>query len=215
MRDRHALIFWMGDIITTSLLEATTRALDELGRPGVNLMAFPDFKQISERFALGKIEDLQFFKKIVADGKIKLDPSELLSKVRSCIKPDARALAAINLLPSKYERWLICEFPVTWFDQLSIKHGIGDFFLNDQVIFLSKTGFERITPDIFDFLPGRVEDKLENCLYFDKNLKRVIAAMNHSFPAVIYVDPSRLEREFVMRNFIDRHQPVHTPPVIL
>lgn len=215
MRERRSLIFWMGGLITPSLLEISTSALEGLGQTGINLLAFPCFQELSDQFALGKIDDLRFYNEIVTAGKIGMDAAKMLPLVKECVKPDTRALAAINLLPAKYQRWLICEFPPTWYEQISKQYGLNNTFNDDHVILLSKTGLEKITPDIFDFLPGRVEDTLENCLYFDRDPARVIDAINRAFPAVIYVDPSRLEREFVMRNFIDRHQPVHTPPVTL
>lgn len=215
MRERRSLIFWMGGLVTPSLLEGCNNALEEMGQTGINLPAIPGFEQLSEKLALGQIDDLQFFNEIFAAGKISLDAGDILPKVKERMLPDPRTLAAINLLPAKYQRWLICEFPQDWYEQISKKHGLNGIFNDDHVIFLSKTGLERITPEIFDFLPERVGDTLENCLYFDRDPKRVIAAINRTFPAVIYVDPTRLEREFVMRNFIDRHQPVHTPPVTL
>lgn len=215
MRERRSLIFWMGGLVTPSLMEASTSTLEEMAQTGINLPAIPGFEQLSERLFLGKIDDLQFFNEIITAGKINLVAGKILPKVKERMIPDPRALGAINLLPAKYQRWLICEFPRDWYEPVAKKHGLGKTFSDDHIIFLSKTGLERITPEIFNFLPGRVGDTLENCLYFDRDPKRVIAAINRAFPAVIYVDPSRLEREFVMRNFINRHQPVHTPPVTL
>ncbi len=215
MRERRSIIFWMGGVVTQSLLEVSTSVMEEMGQRGINLLAVPNFQQLTERFVLGKIDDLQFFKEITAGGKIDLDAAEILSAVKETLKPEPRTLAAISLLPPKYQRWLVCEFPISWYEQVDNKFGMADYFPTDHVLFLSAAGLDQITPHLFDYLPTRVGDTLENCLYFDKDPKRVIAAINRTFPAVIYVDPSRLEREFVMRNFIDRHQPVHTPPVTI
>jgi FMN phosphatase YigB (HAD superfamily) len=215
MRERRSIIFWMGSVVTQSLLEVSTSVMEEMSQRGINLLAIPNFQQFTERFVLGKIDDLQFFKELTAGGKIDLDAAEILSAVKETMKPEPRTLAAISLLPPKYQRWLVCEFPVAWYQQVDNKFGMTDYFPTDHVLFLSAAGLDQITPHLFDYLPDRVGDTLENCLYFDQNSRRVIAAINRSFPAVIYVDPSRLEREFVMRNFIDRHQPVHTPPVTI
>lgn len=215
MRERRSIIFWMGGVVTQSLLAVSTSVMEEMDQRGINLLAIPNFQQLTGRFVLGMIDDLQFFKEITAGGKIDLDAAEILSAVKETLKPDPRTLTAISLLPPKYQRWLVCEFPVAWYEQVDTKFGMTDYFPTDHVLFLSAAGFDQITPHLFDYLPARVGDTLENCLYFDQNPRRVIAAINRTFPAVIYVDPSRLEREFVMRNFIDRHQPVHTPPVTI
>jgi len=215
MKDRHALIFWMGGVITESLLEVSTNALEEMGQPGINLLSMPGFSKLSERLFLGKINDLQFFNEITAEMKTDLDIAQILFKVKGKLHPCFRTLNAINLIPPRYQRWLICEFPVSWFEQLNTMYGMTNYFRMDHVLFLSTSGLDQIIPDLFDYLPEKVGDTPEKCLYFDKNPKRVIAAINRTFPAVIYVDPSRLEREFVMRNFIERPQPRHTPPVTL
>lgn len=215
MRERRSIIFWMGGVITQSLLEVTTQVIEARSKKNVNLPALPRFQELCEQFTLGKIDDLQFFTEIISHGKFGLDPATILSEAIEILKPEPRTLAAIGLLPPKYQRWLLCEYPRSWYEQIAKKYGMESYFPSDHVIILPDSGLEQIAPKIFDFLPVRVGDTLENCLYFDKDPKRVIAAINRMFPAVIYVDPSRLEREFVMRNFIDRNQPVHTPPVTL
>jgi len=215
MRERRSIIFWMGGVITQSLLEVTTQVIEARSKKNVNLLALPRFQELCEQFTLGKIDDLQFFTEIISHGKFGLDPATIPSQAIEVLKPEPRTLAAIGLLPPKYQRWLLCEYPRSWYEQIAKKYGMESYFPSDHVIILPDSGLEQIAPKIFDFLPVRVGDTLENCLYFDKDPKRVIAAINRMFPAVIYVDPSRLEREFVMRNFIDRNQPVHTPPVTL
>ena len=215
MRERRSIIFWMGGVITQSLLEVTTQVIEARSKKNVNLLALPRFQELCEQFTLGKIDDLQFFTEIISHGKFGLDPATIPSQAIEVLKPEPRTLAAIGLLPPKYQRWLLCEYPRSWYEQIAKKYGMESYFPSDHVIILPDSGLEQIAPKIFDFLPVRVGDTLENCLYFDMDPKRVIAAINRMFPAVIYVDPSRLEREFVMRNFIDRNQPVHTPPVTL
>ena len=85
----------------------------------------------------------------------------------------------------------------------------------EKISFLSDFDLEMVLPDLWKNLPEITDTQYKNILFFDREPKRVISAINHGIPAAVYVDPRRLEREFVIRGFISKPLPVHTPPVTL
>ena len=215
MKDRRNLIFWMGGIVSQSLLELVTSVLEKTEAQEVNLLARPHIQEIIESLSLGKIGDAQLIEEINTTGLSQPKLDQILMEIKDGLYPQFSTLDVIKLLPPKYQRWLICEFPAEWFWHFYERYEVKDYFQKDHVIFLSELGLSRIEPDLFELLPHYLNDNKENCLYFDKDSKRIISAINSLFPAAIYVDATRLEREFIMRNFIVRQQPLHIPNVAL
>jgi hypothetical protein len=213
MPESRALVFWMGGILTESILDTTTKAMSELGCENANLLALPGYREITDKFILGKIEGKDYFKVLVEGTGVGLDPQTLEKKTRQLLLPDERALSVIDLLPEGKARWLLCEFPPDWIDGTPAQDAIEKRFNSGMILYLSKIALEIILPDLWDVLPGMVGELREHILYFDQNSKRVVSAINHGYPTAVYVDPRRLQREFVIRGFISGSIPLHTPPV--
>jgi hypothetical protein len=215
MPDTHTLIFWLSGVITPSLLEMQADGLKQLGDEKTNPPSIPDYRKWTDQFCLGRMTSGDYFKTLVKDGKLEIDPDAWEKKVVTDCSVSKRVLEVINLLPRRLDRWLISDLPPAWLEGTGMIRALQSDFDPEKIAFLSEFDLEMILPDLWKNLPETTDTHYKNILFFDREPKRVISAINHGIPSAVYVDPRRLEREIVIRGFISRPLPVHTPPVTL
>jgi hypothetical protein len=215
MPQTRALFFWMDGIITPSLYDLLSQAIFDLSQTRVNLLALPNYSGLCEALALGQTDDLDFFHSISAAARLTLQPQALRERVISGLTANPGVIPIIQLLPEAYERWLVIAFPDHWFDQTAERVGVRSCFPAEKMIRLPQSGLKQLIPDVFDYLPARAAVPVETALLFDASSRRCVQGLNHGLPTALYVDNRRLEREFIMRGFIDRPQPIHKPEVSL
>lgn len=206
----RALFFWLSGVIVPSLQTLLARALSDCGKSEVNLPGLTGFAGLCERLALGRIDSPAFCAALCEQTRLAAGPLELEAKIRERLKPLPRVLATIELLPEAYERWLVVDLPQGWLAEtegLDLKR----YFRQDRQVLLAGSGLPRLMPDVLYFLARRSQVPLEEGLLIDASARRVVQALNHGTQAAIFVDARRMEREFVMRYFIDRPQPGHKP----
>ncbi len=215
MLQTRALFFWMDGIITPSLYDLLSQAIFDLAKTRVNLLALPNYPRLCEALTLGQIDDLDFFHSISAAASLEIQPQALRERLLSRLSANPGVIPIIQLLPEAYDRWLVIAFPDDWFDQTAERVGVLACFPTEKMIRLPHSGLKQLIPDVFDFLPARAGAPVESALLFDASSRRCVQGLNHGLPTALYVDNRRLEREFIMRGFIDRPQPVHKPEVSL
>jgi hypothetical protein len=215
MGETRALFFWMEGVITPSFHALLSQAILDLSHTQVNLFALPNYSGLCDELALGLIDDLTFFRSIGAAAQLAIEPQAFRDRVIAALTANPGIIPTIQLLPEPYERWLVIPFPDNWFDQTAERLGVIACFPAEKMIRLSKSGLGQVIPDVFDYLALRAQIPLDVGLLFDASARRCVQGLNHGLPTAIYVDPRRLEREFIMRHFINRPQPIHKPDVSL
>jgi hypothetical protein len=215
MPDTRVILFWMGGILAQPISSLIQDALAKYGRNDANLLSIPGFANSSERLALGQLDDLAFCQGICDTYGVNVSMEAFRDTVITSFVPCPEVIRTIAHLPEDYSRWLIVDYPRTWFDQVKERLMIPSCFSIDHILFLQESGLYRLIPNIFDFLANKTRYPQDQCLIFDADSHRTIAALIHGFPSAIYVDPKRLEREFALRHFTAKVPLEHRPPTVL
>lgn len=215
MGKTKAIFFWMSGIITPSIPEILSKVLLDSGKQDVNLLALPNFQKLCDELTIGKIDELKFCNAICEMTGLKMKPKIFQEKILDAVSLNASVKRIINLLPENYDRWLVVDFPKSWFDHVSQNQAVSASFFQDNIVLLSKSKLMNVIPDVFYHLAYCAHVPLDEGLWIDASAKRTVEALNQGMQAAVFVDPRRLEREFTMRYFVTLPQPVHRPDVSL
>ncbi len=215
MPDTRAIFFWMGGVLTQSVEPLMRSALSACGQPEVNLYSIPGFNNIVERLAIGQIGENEFCRAICKMRETGTTPEMLREAAVAALAPVTRVCQTINLLPESYTRWLIVDYPQSWFEQARNRLQVDSCFSANHIIFLQDSHLDRLVPDIFHYLAQCAGFHLDQCLGFFASSRRAVAALHHGFPSAIFVDAARMEREFVMRGFTGKVSLEHRPATVL
>ena len=213
MAEINQVIFWMGGVITQSIPALLAESFSKAGR-SVNVLALPEFEQDTEELILGRVDDLTYLKKMGEKAKLALAPEKFRDVVLATMRPFPGVVDTINLLPASYKRWLIVDYPRSWFDQVSGRLGITKCIPGDRRIHLTRSGLPKLMPDVFNYLIQTIRAPAKQCLIFDLQSRRSSQALNNGIPSAVFVDAERLKREFFLRKFVSTTYKLHTRPVI-
>ncbi|MDD5371189.1 MAG: hypothetical protein PHQ40_19070 [Anaerolineaceae bacterium] len=211
MPDTRAIFFWMGGVLTQSIESLLRSALAACGRPETNPFSAPGFASNCERLALGQLDDLTFCQAVCEISGAKSSPAKFRETVIATFSPLPGVTQAVQRLPDTIQRWLIIDYPRSWFDQVCERLLIQPCFPPERLLFLQDSRLNRLAPDVFDFLAQRSKFRADQCLVVDSNSHRAVAALDHGFPAAIFAGSDRLVREFIMRQFTARIPLEHRP----
>jgi len=215
MGEISQFFFWMGGVVTQPLEPLLSTALQDAGSPPVNLPAREGFAQACEKLTLGALDELDFFREIASMAGVPAPPEKLREALLARVSALPDILPTIDLLPPSFGRWLVVDFPRAWFELLKDRLGLAPIFQDDHILFLDESGLKSLVPDAFFYLAHRTGHRLTQCLLFDADSHHCVSALYHGFPAAIQVDARRLNREFLLREFIPRGPLEHRPSTIV
>jgi FMN phosphatase YigB (HAD superfamily) len=211
MGEIHGIFFWLTGVYTQPFQTLIAQALIQTKRMAVNPLALPNFAVQVEGLATGKIDGLAFCRELNGSAGIKGDPAALREQILDGITPNPGVVEATRLLPEHIQRWLVVDLPIDWFEKIAGQLELLTCFVPEQIIFLPTSKLQRLIPDAFYHLAYRAQLPMQECLLIDASARRAVQALKHGLSTEIFVDTRRLERTFVMREFIDRPHPVHKP----
>lgn len=215
MLDTRSIFFWMGGVLTQSIEPLLRSAFTAYGQPEPNLFSISGFASTCEQFSLGQMKETVFCQSITELVHGNIPANTLQEAAISSFSPIPQVCSTIQQLPQNYARWLIVDYPHSWFEQIRGRLQIDSCFSSKHFLFLHDYQLPRLLPDIFDLLVTRSGNRRDQCLVVDANSHRTVAALDHGLPAAIFVDASRLEREFVMRQFTARVPLEHRPTTVI
>jgi FMN phosphatase YigB (HAD superfamily) len=209
--DTKAIFFWTSGIFTPSIPTIINGAVEKASGKKINILALPDFPRLTEQLTLGQLDELAFYEKLCDIAHIDINPEAIREKIFEQIHSPTQVIEVINLLPIKFEPWLVVDIPLSWYERIFKISEIQSLFSTDHIIDLPESGLTRLIPDSFYFMTFKAHIPFERGLLIDASAKNCVQALNHGLQAAIYVDPRRLEREFIMRYFLEKPQPIHRP----
>ena len=212
MADNQALIFWLSGVFHPSLVEVISQVVVGMGCVNLNFSTQPDIIHLIDDFALGKINDSSFCREIVRNAGLEISPNELKEKIIESIVPNPGVIQTIQSLPESLQRWLIVDYPRSWFDKMAARLEIFPCFSQKRLVYLTQLGLRTMTPDVFDQVAQLAKVPKSSCLSIDQNQKRCIQTLRDGMQSVIFVNARNLEREFILRRFIGKTQFNHQPP---
>ncbi len=215
MGEIRGIFFWLTGVYTQPFHTLIAQALNQTKRMAINPLALPNFAVQVEELATGNIDGLAFCQVLNQSAGIKGGPAALRDQILDCITPNPGVIEATRKLPEHIQRWLVVDLPVEWFEKIAGQLELLTSFVPERIIFLPTSKLQRLIPDAFYHLAYRAQLPMQECLLIDASARRAVQALKHGLSTEIFVDTRRLERMFVMREFIDRPHPVHKPNISL
>ena len=207
------LFFWAGGIFVTSVDAAVTRALESVGAGCPGLTLDPSYKRIKEDVLLGRSGAKEFYENISALCPAGAKSIDLEEEITGNLVVDQGASGCLTAVKEGLRLWLIADLPKPWFWGIPAIDTLTSRFPADHILFPQDCGLNNMIPDIFELILRTSRGEKDECLVLDPDLKRAVASINWRLPATVIIDPSRLEREFLLRRLIDREYRVHSRPI--
>lgn len=215
MREIRAVFFWLSGVYTQPFISLAAQALNQTGGRAINPLALPQYAALIEQLVIGQIDGYEFCQRIGESAGIASHPSALADAILGSVTPSPVALTATGLLPTAFQRWLVVDLPVDWFESLAGRLGLGDCFSPEKRIFLPTSRLPQLIPDVFYHMAYCAQLPIQECLLIDASARRAVQALRHGLSTEIFLDGRQLERAFILRKFISRPHPVHKPDTLL
>jgi hypothetical protein len=195
-----ALLFWFGGVIAPELSRLVAQVILNSPIEQVPSATRLRLRELATDLALGRIWPDDFCNAIAQETGSTLNGEQIAAQITAALQPDAAVIAMIDELPAEYERWLICDYPVDWFD--AVWEQINTRFSHDRVIFTLDAELSRFAPDVFYHVARAAGQPLDMCLMIDENSKRAVEAVSCRMHSTIHVDAVRTRRDFVLRRIL-------------
>ncbi len=202
MSDVKAIIFWMSGVLTPSHSIVLEKSIYELTGKRIDTAVYHKNLSFFRQTSLGLISPEQFYQEVCKVLPTEMAPSILKEKIISLLSVDTQVIGIINRIPEKLEIRLIIDYPDEWYRRISGMELLREHFPEEKTIILPRLGFKDIKHDFVATLPELIGLPFEKCLLVDADVKRAVQAISINLPSIIYVDPRRLNREFILRKII-------------
>ncbi|NPV69634.1 MAG: hypothetical protein HPY55_03170 [Firmicutes bacterium] len=213
MGETRVLFFWTSGVLLPALDAAVTEILPSFGIAGINPAAISRYREMRDDLALGRIDGQEFCQVAVRSLGIEGSPELFLKRMLSRLVLIPGVLDAVTRVKAEVDRWLVVDLPEAWFKELPSSQEVLLHFPPERIICLEDSRLLRVLPDVFYYLPNRVQVPSEQCLLLDSDIKRTVHSINHGLPAAVVINPERLRRELLMRRLIMQDYQIHQRPV--
>jgi hypothetical protein len=211
MPDTHAVFFRLGGVLTQAPEPLLREALASYGFPETNLYSVPGFSQACEQLALGQLDGIAFCRLISEISRTGVSADALQDALLAAFTPMPEVVSSINLLPEKYIRWLVVDYPRPWFGHIFDRLLVYDCFCDENILFLTEMNLPHFVPDALEALVQRSGYRRDQCLFLDYSSQRAVSALDAGYLPVIFVDATLLRREFILRHFTSSEPLEHRP----
>jgi hypothetical protein len=135
---------------------------------------------------------------------------ELIPRRASLNEP---VMNLINSIPEKYEKWLVSDYPESWYQDIASRVDLSSQFPTNRTIFTSQGSLEEMVPGVFDYIVRASDHSIDECVLIDSVSSRAVEAVRHGLSSIIYVYPDRLEHEFALRGILETEEEVLHPEI--
>jgi hypothetical protein len=210
-KSRDTLLIWFGGVVTELISEITIAGLKSEQSVRDFFKQRSEIKQLAEELSLGLRSTHSYCESVIQTTNSSLDVNALEPLILSRASLNKSVLNLFNSIPEKFEKWLISDYPESWFQILSSRMGLLEQFPLDQTIFTSQGGLAAMVPDVFDYITSASGHSLDECVLIDSISYRSVQAVRFGLSAIIYVYPERLEHELALRGILETQEEVLHP----
>jgi hypothetical protein len=199
MKIYNAIFFWLGGVLTETVSERTAAELipGMKGHEGIHLRQ--QLRGLADALTLGKLTPAAYCEQAVASCQANLSASALEDRIVETTAVRLPLAELVGKLPESYERWLVVDYPPTWYEKLSARWQIPGLFPHQRLVLTADLGLVSLTPDIFYLLPQAAGRPMDECIAVDALSARAVAAMKHGLATIFYVYPERLKLELALQ----------------
>lgn len=211
IKSRDTLLIWFGGVVTESISEVTIASLTSDQSVSEFVRQRSEIKQLAEELSLGLKSTHSYCESVVHLTNSSLDVSALEQLILSRASLNKSVMNLFNSVPDKFEKWLVADYPESWFQVLTSRMGLSEQFPTDRTIFTSQGGLKTMVPEVFDYITSASGHSLDECVLIDSVSSRAVQAVRYGLSAIIYVYPERLEHELALRGILETQEEVLHP----
>ena len=199
----NSIFVWVGGVITEKISEITMQILrSKQGFEGTTLQR-SEITKLADELSLGLVSTNAFCKGVIRATNSDLDEETLEDLIPRNATLNTPVIDLVSSISRNYEKWLISDYPESWFQKISSRLDLSSQYPNERIIFVSHGGLKKIVPDVFDYISLISQRSLDECLLIDSMYSRAVGAVRHGLSSIIYVYPERLEHEFALRGILE------------
>lgn len=208
---RKTIFIWFGGVITALLSEITMQSLQPEFSIGRFIQQRCEIKKMADELSLGLRSTHSYCEDVIKITNSSLDVCTLEERVPARASLNKPVINLVNSIPDKYEKWLISDYPESWFQSITSRENLSLLFPTDRTIFIAQGDLENMVPKVFDYITRASGHSLDECVLIDSISSRAVEAVRHGLSAIIYVYPDRLEHEFALRGMLETEKEVLHP----
>ena len=212
LASRDTILIWFGGVITELLAEITIQSLQSVQGVSGFFPQRDEIKNLADELSLGLRSPHSYCEQLIKTTNSHLDAKSLEDLILSKASLNNPVINLINSIPDNFEKWLISDYPESWFQVISSGEDCLADFSRDRVIFTSEGDLDEMVPMVFDFATRASGHSLDECILIDSVSSRAVESVRHGLSAIIYVYPDKLEHEFALRGILKTEQEILHPP---
>ena len=211
MKIYKTVFFWLGGVLSETVAELTVAEL----MPEAEGHHAPKTRQrirgLAEGLALGRLAPSDYCEQTIALCEASVESSHLMRRVIESASLRAPIAELLEEMPAMYEPWLIVDYPVDWYQEVSERLEIASLFSEDRIVLTSMLKLGRMVPEVFYHLPPCAGRSMDECITIDAISARAVESMRHGLASIIYVYPERLKLELALQGIYQTEADVMHP----
>jgi hypothetical protein len=211
MKVYDVVFFWLGGVLAPTLPELTMAELT----PELHGHGFVHTRQqlqaLAEEAALGKIDGAAYCAGALKVCRSEMAASTLEQKLITAASIRQPLAEMIGTIPSRYECWLVVDYPPEWYQALADRGQIESLFPASRQISTAQLGILSLVPDLFYRLPQAAKRPLQGCIIIDGNTGRAVQSVRNGLASIYYVYLQRLKLELALQEILPTSADVMHP----
>jgi hypothetical protein len=200
-----AVFFWYGGVLAPTLWRATLSVISARreGKPPP-VVVRAALRDLSGQVLLGTLSAKEYCAQAsaVVDGVVR--PHEFESAIPAVVDIAVKSVTVAAEIKEMCALWLLLDYPDEWRPALRAKEGLDHVFPDDRILSVPRSRLHAIVPDLFFLSAREAALPIQDCLLLDRDSQRAACAVRAGMAAAVYVDHTRLRREFVLRQMLSR-----------
>jgi beta-phosphoglucomutase-like phosphatase (HAD superfamily) len=205
MGKMNTIFFWLGGVLSETVPEITIQVLSSQLAGRINFQTRLLLQGMAQELSLGQIDSQLFCRRSVESNGINISIDDLETQIKTAVTVRTSVLEVIEHLPEAYQIWLIADYPPEWYQSFAERLNLNPYFPEDRLIFTARSHLKRIDPDIFYHIVQQADQPIDACVMVDGISGRAVHAVRHGLSSIIFVDATRLIREFTLRGILPMH----------
>jgi len=211
MKIYKTVFFWLGGVLSETVAELTVAELMPEAKGHHALKTRQGIRGLAEGLALGRLAPPDYCEETIALCEARVKPSHLLRRIVESASLCTPIAQLVEEMPATYERWLIVDYPVDWYAEVSKRLGLASLFPEGRIVLTSELKLPRMVPEVFYHLPACADRSMDECIAIDTLSGRAVESMRHGLASIIYVYPERLKLELALQGIYQTEADVMHP----
>lgn len=203
IRSRDTIFIWFGGVVTDLITEITMQSLQIEQNFNGSFRQRSEFNKLADELSLGLRSTHSYCDSVLKSTDSSLDVNTLDEMIPSKASLNKPIMYLIDSIPDKFEKWLISDYPESWFQEITSRTDLSSHFPIDRTIFTSQCDLKEMVPMVFTYIGRTSGHPLDECVLIDSISSRAVKAVRCGLSSIVYVYPERLEHELALRGILE------------